>query len=340
MTGRHPLNTSEPWHYDLLALLRWAERENAGRPRVGHAARRSGDVVTLAQDPFFAFPASNVVRAAEDEDGRLAVAVQFLGLLGPQGAMPLSVTDEAYHWTLNDDDAFARFLDIFNNRFIQLFFRAWADARPITHRDRPQDDRFLRYVGAPVGLGLSGDKPPADGSVSGLAKAAYAGLLAARVKSASRLRSFLGGLFHVDVEVEEFVPTALTLAPDDQSRLGGANSGLGVDIMLGSTVLTFDEKVRIRVIVTSLEEYESFLPSGPNAERLADAINFYLGDELDWDVELALPTALAPPTTLGKSGRLGWTGWMTPQHPSQTEALLADARFRPPTPGATVQHPA
>ncbi len=324
------VDPAEPWTYDLFTLLRWAERERPGHPRIGEAGRRTRDLADLAQDPFLAFPASNVVRAGTDEAGRLSLAVQFLGLMGPMGPMPLSLTEEAYQWQIHDDEAFARFLDIFNNRFIQLFFRAWADARPIAHHDRPDEDRFMRYVGAVVGLGLPAPAPP--GAVADIAKTAYAGLLSARVKSASRLRSFLAGLFDVDVEVEEFVPTALALAPEDQSRLGMANSALGVDLMAGSSVLTFDEKIRIRVTVPSLTEYASFLPSGPNAVRLADAIDFYLGDELDWDIELALPTAAAPAATLGVAGQLGWTGWLTPQHEGQTRSTLADARFRPPGP--------
>jgi len=327
---RRAVDANEPWRYDLFTLLRWIERERPDRPRIGTAVHRSGDIASLGQDPFLAFPASNVARASERQDGRLDVAVQFLGLLGPQGAMPLSVTEEAYHWAIAGDDAFARFLDIFNNRFLQLFFRAWADARPITHRDRPGEDRFLSYVGSVVGLGLVAGE--AGDSVPTIAKAGYAGLLSARVKSASRLRSFLSGLFDVAVTVKEFVPTALSLAPEDQSRLGAQNSALGIDLMAGSSVLTFDEKVRISVTVDSLEDYESFLPAGPDAVRLADAIAFYLGEELDWDVELALPTAVAPPVRLGVAGRLGWTGWINPQHGGQTAAVLADARFRPAAP--------
>ncbi|WMS44088.1 type VI secretion system baseplate subunit TssG [Acuticoccus sp. MNP-M23] len=324
------VDPAEPFRYDLFTLLRRAERERPDHPRIGEAGRRNRDLADLAQDPFFAFPASNVVRAGVDEAGRLSLAVQFLGLMGPMGALPLSVTEEAYQWQIHDDEAFARFLDIFNNRFIQLFYRAWADARPIAQHDRPDDDRFMRYVGAVVGLGLPAPQPP--GAVADIAKTAYAGLLSARVKSASRLRSFLAGLFAVDVEVEEFVPTALALAPEDQSRLGMANSALGVDLMAGRTVLTFDEKIRIRVTVGSLGDYASFLPTGPNAVRLADAIDFYLGDELDWDIELALPTHLAPSATLGVAGQLGWTGWLNPQHQGQDKTVLADARFRPPGP--------
>ena len=35
-----------------------------------------------------------------------------------------------------------------------------------------------------------------------------------------------------------------------------------------------------------------------------------MGDELEWDVELAIPSGAIEPVKLGKSGRLGWTTWM------------------------------
>ena len=88
---------------------------------------------------------STLSRAARDGQGRLALFVRFLGLLGPQGALPLAITEEAYGWSLAGDDAFPRFLDVFNNRFLQLFYRAWADARPIAQHERPEDDRFAAF---------------------------------------------------------------------------------------------------------------------------------------------------------------------------------------------------
>ena len=316
-----------PWHYDLYNVLRRLERQVPSYPRIGNAVRRSDDIVTLGQDPFLEFPVATINRARYDGEARLSLSVRFLGLLGPQGALPLSVTEEAYGWHLARDDAFATFLDILNHRFLELYYRAWADARPIAQHDRREEDRFERYVGAVVGLGS--DKAEPVDSVPRLAKLAFAGLLSARIISASRLEDFLGGLFDVAVEVEEFVPMTLHLEPDDQSALGGTNSALGVDLMLGASVATFQEKIRVRVLTTTLQEYEGFLPDGPNAPRLADAITFVLGQELEWDVELALPVEAAPEARLGSAGRLGWSGWMNPRHPGQTQRTLCDARLRP-----------
>src|SRR5262249_19120117 len=152
------------------------ERSYPERPRVGDSAARREDFVALGQDPYMDFPASNLSAFERAADGRFRVFVKFLGLLGPQGALPLATTEEAYLWNLMRDDAFPRFLDILNHRFLQLFFRAWSDARPVGQHDRPDADRFIAYIGAMIGIG---SEPYRDlDSVADEAKLAFAGLMA------------------------------------------------------------------------------------------------------------------------------------------------------------------
>ena len=258
-------------------------------PRIGDSATRRDEYVDLGQDPYLEFPASNLASVAERE-GRLKIIVKFLGLLGPQGALPLPTTDESLGWLLMRDDAFPRFLDLFNGRFLQLFFRAWSNSRPIGQHDRPSQDRFIAYIGSVIGLGT---KPYSNlDSIPDIAKLEYAGLLAPKAKCASRLERFLRGMFGVRVEIDEFVGSWLVFDPDDRTAIGRKHAALGKDMLLGSSVFSVEDKIRIRLYVNDFAQYEQFLPSeGSNLSRpLADAVFFYIGDELDWDVELAIPS--------------------------------------------------
>lgn len=315
----------EPWRFDVLATLRRLEREAVDRPRIGDSASRRQDVVTLGEDPYLDFPASALARADRDAGGRARLFVKFLGLLGPQGALPLSTTEEAYGWWLARDDAFPRFLDILNNRFLQLFFRAWADARPVAQADRPDEDRFAAYVGAAIGLGSA----PYQGldALPDQAKLAFAGLIGPQAKSASRLRSLLAGLFGVRVEVEQFVGSRLVFEEGERTLIGRRHSGLGVDALLGGTVFSVQDKFRVRLITASLAEYRRFLPTGDRCRALHDAVFFFIGEALDWDVELALPAEAAAPVRLGRGGQLGYTTWMAPR--PEAGGLRRDARFHP-----------
>ena len=316
---------AEPFRFDFYHVLRQIERAHFNSPRIGDSAARRDEYVDLGQDPYLEFPASNL-SSVEDNDGRLRILVKFLGLLGPQGALPLSTTDESLGWLLMRDDAFPRFLDLLNGRFLQLFFRAWSDARPIAQHDRPSEDRFVAYVGSVMGLGTS---VYADlDTVPDMAKLAFAGLVAPKAKSASRLASMLQGLFGVKVEIDEFVGSWLVFDVGDRSHLGRKHSGLGKNLLLGASVFSVEDKFRVRVYVKDFAQYEQFLPTKDRnlSEPLADAVFFYIGDELDWDVELAIPAGAVAPVKLGQSGRLGWTTWVSPNWTS-TDEYRCDSRF-------------
>ena len=272
------------------------------------------------------FPASNLARVQRNDGKPLKVLVKYLGLLGPQGALPLATTEEAYHYLLANDDAFPRFLDIFNNRFLQLFFRAWADSRPIVQHDRPDTDRFVAYIGSAIGVGSS----PYQNldSVPDAAKLGFAGLLGSQARCASRLAGAVCGLFNVKAEVEEFIGTRLMLEATEWTLVGQCLSRLGEDVLLGRNVFSVQDKIRLRIFTKSLAQYIRFLPTGDLCEPLADLVFFYNGEQLDWDVELAIPTGAAEPVRLGTFGQLGWTSWVAPNWTSM-EAYRRDAKFHP-----------
>jgi type VI secretion system protein ImpH len=314
----------EPERHDFFIVMRRLERHFANRPRIGDTATRRHEYVKIGQDPFLAFPASNLSDARREDNGEFNVLVRFLGLLGPQGALPLALTAEAQEYMLAEDDALPRFLDIFNNRFIQLFFRAWGNSRPIVHHDRPDDDRFETYVGATVGLGSSVFRNL--DSVPDIAKIGFAGLMGPAAKSASRLRDLISGMFGVKVEVEEFVGMRLMFEPDQLSVIGKANAALGKDTLLGAGVFSVQDKIRLRIFVPTLDSYREFLPTGNLSRLLAEMYFFYAGAEIDWDVELAIPAGECAPVRLGQSGQLGWTTWMAPNWSDKT-TIRTDARF-------------
>ncbi|MFS8036532.1 type VI secretion system baseplate subunit TssG [Xanthobacter sp. AM11] len=316
---------AEPWRFDFFTVLRRLERVHASQPRIGQSAALREEFLRLGQNPYLAFPASNLEAVTRDEAGRFHILVRFLGLLGPQGALPLSTTAEALGWVEMRDDAYPRFLDIFNHRFLALFFRAWADARPIAQHERPEEDRFGDYVGCVIGIG----RPFYRGldTVPDAQKLAYAGLMGPAAKSAVRLEFLLAGVLGLAARVEEFVGSRLTMEEADRTRLGRANATLGTDAMIGSGVFTVSDKIRIRVSTRNLAEYERLLPRGDLAVPLADLVLFYLGETTDWDLELALPEREVPAARLGRSGLLGWTSWLAPRAAAPEGAERADAHF-------------
>lgn len=299
-----------PEKFGFFALLREIERGHPNRPRIGRNRVLREELVRLGQEPFQAFPTSNVSQVTEAEDGKLRIRSNFLGYFGPQGALPMNTTAEVQQWYLMRDEAFVRLADLFTSRFQQLFFRAWSDARGITQFDHPADDRFQTYVGAPIGLAAPSLRN--RGTVPDLARLPLAGIAMARVKSPVRLRQILETLCGVQISIEENVPTWLAMEPSDHSRIGMANATLGRDCRMGGRVQSVNEKIRIVLRTESLPEYTSFLPGGRNFVRLTELLFSYLGHETEVEIAPSLPATQVKGAVLGKGAALGLTGWIAP----------------------------
>lgn len=326
MTAWDNLN-AEPFRFDFFRTMRELERADPAKPRIGDNTVLDEQVVSLGQDPFADFPASNITAVDKTLRGTPKLLTRFLGFFGPQGALPLATTIEAYNWVnaTRPDVSFPRFVDIFTNRYLQLFFRAWADARPIAHHDRPDDDRFAQYLGSFAGIGTEATAQRDD--VPDIAKLPYAGLVSPRVKSARRLAQLIRGVFKLDAAVIERIGSWLLFEPEDRMALGARGSALGVDTFVGSRAYSINDKFRVTIKTTSLEQYTGLLPNAQMADNLADLVFFHVGYRFEYDVELSLPARLAPPAQLGVSGQLGWTSWVAPRTDAGEDEYLTDARF-------------
>lgn len=302
----------KPYDFDFFQTLRHIECLFPGNPRLGQALRPADEPLRLGQEPSLTFaPATLSAFKLPQETKPARMEVRFLGMLGPNGPLPLHLTEYARDRLMHvGDPTFARFLDIFNHRFLTLFYRAWAQAQPTASLDRPKDDRFAYYVGAAIGLGqstLRGRDPVADS-----AKLFYAGLLSRQVRNRDGLAALLTGYFRIPVRVEEFVGHRMNLPLRDQSRLGVANNGamLGVGTVLGARVWDRQHKIRLWLGPLTLQQYQSFLPGGSAIGKLAAWVRQYLCFELDWDARLVMVKEQVPKTRLGQFGQLGWTSWL------------------------------
>jgi type VI secretion system protein ImpH len=298
-----------PYRYDFYQTLRWIECLHDEKPRWGHALRPVDEPVRLGQDPDLSF-APAALASFEAHDGQAPrLQVRLFGLFGPNGPLPLHVTEYARErLRLAGDPTLSRFCDIFHHRFLALFYRAWAQAQPHVNRDRPKEDRFTVYVGAFLGM-----SPPAfrdRDALPDLAKFFHVGALIRQVRNAEGLMHILQHFFRVPVEIEEFVGHWMILSAGERSVLGSEGAPLGVGAVLGGRVWDRQHKFRIRLGPLTLAQYESFLPGGAPLRKLVDWIRMYLCFELDWDVRLLLKHSEVPKLALRGGQRLGWTSWL------------------------------
>jgi type VI secretion system protein ImpH len=302
----------EAHRFDFFQVLRKLEAFHGDKPGLGRSSRPSEDSVRLTQEPTLRFAPAMLAGYEPGKNGvpdRLAE--NFFGLFGPNGPLPTHLTEYALQRKLNEDDpAFARFADLFHHRMLSFLYRAWADARPTVHFDRPLQDRFSTYVGSLFGMGTA-DLRDSD-ALSGRAKLHYAGVLALQTKSAEGLCAALEDFFQIQAGLAEFQGAWMILPDNCLLRLGTSRDTgrLGKNAVLGAKVWGCQQKFRIVFGPLNIESLSRMLPGKNSIRRLVALVRCYAGDEKDWDVQFVLNGKDVPTLELGKSGQLGWTTWL------------------------------
>ena len=302
-----------PHQFDFYQAVRLLEAANPSLPPVGHSQHPSEDAVRFCQKPSLSFAASSLSSFVPGKGGRPGeLSVNFMGLFGPNGPMPLVFTEFAYQREKHyNDHTLVKFLDIFHHRMISFFYRAWASNQQTVNCQRGERDRFADYVGSLFGLGMEtfhGRDPVAD-----VAKLHYSGRLACPSKNAEGLQAILTDYLGVKVEVQEFVGQWVEIPPAYCCRLGESpeTGSLGSTAIVGSRVWACQQRFRIKLGPMNYRDYERLLPGSESLRRLAAWVRNYVGDELAWDIELSLLAAEIPKTQLGTESRLGWNVWLT-----------------------------
>lgn len=302
----------EPHSYSFFQALRTLECLCPDRPRLGEAVRPVDEPIRLGQDPSLAFAPATLAGlqpAAGARPPRLLV--WFLGLFGPNGPLPLHLTEYARERLRNAaDPTLARFADIFHHRLLCLFYRGWANANPVVSLDRPDTDRFAAYVGTTFGVGTPALQH--RDALPDVAKLHYAGLFAAQARPAASLRAMLADYFRVPTRIEEFAARWINLPPDCLCRLGDSptTGTLGVNATVGDRVWDCAQTFRLVLGPVGWRQFARLLPGSESLRRLQAMVRNYIGDELAWDVQVILKKEEIPATSLGAAGQLGWTSWL------------------------------
>jgi len=154
----------------------------------------------------------------------------------------------------------------------------------------------------------------------------YSGLIAQRPRSAYAVGATLGDRFGVPARVRAFTGQWLKIEEDSLTRLGRANSLLGVSTIAGARVWDTQSKFRVRFGPLTLAQFRRLIPSGEDyaaAQRLA---RFLVGVEFDFDFQLVLRAAEVPPAVLTTRARrrpqLGWTTWLKTQPFKQDDSQV------------------
>jgi len=317
--------SEKPYQYGFFQTVRRINCFYNDKPITGHSYRPSDDTVRFSQAPYTFFAPSTINDLKFDGSSPYPrLSQRFLGLFGPNGPLPLHLTEYARDRLRHHHDrTLASFADMFHHRIVSLFYAAWAQSQPVVQFDRPTEDRFAMYVGSLFGLGT----PTLRNldSMLHISKLGFAGHLSSLPRHVDGLKSIIKGYFNVPTQVREFIAHWMHIPASDRVHLGeeGMNGRLGQSTIIGERVWQRQDKFQIRLGPLTLDRYEAFLPTGKSFKALVAAVRNYVGMELLWEVNLILKKEEKPVTCLGKTGKLGWTSWLeTDKRVDHIEDLL------------------
>jgi type VI secretion system protein ImpH len=316
---------ANPSAFDLFHLLRHIDALCPERPRLGTSARPSQDALRIGQIPTMSF-APGALAALQPGDATTPPQLRtyLFGMLGPNGPLPLHLTEYAHSRALHHGDhGVARFIDMLHHRLATLLFRAWAASEPTVSHDRPQQDDFARQLASLAGYGMASLRD--RDAMPDVAKLHFTGRLASHARNKEGLEAIIGSFFDVPVRIEEFVPSWVTLPTAAQCRLGEdpATGTLGSTATAGGRIRVHHHMFCLRIGPLTLRDYQRLLPGRRSMQRLIPIVRNYAGDELGWRVNLLLLPDEVPRMRLGQAGQLGWTGWIGTRRSREPAADLS-----------------
>jgi type VI secretion system protein ImpH len=318
-----------PESMDFFELLRRLERDEA---RFGRAGGPSREPARLGQRARLSFATRDVAGFHPGGEGTPSrVDAEVLGLLGPEGALPLHITRwvmsrMSERWFVSadadaaSDTTFLDFCNILQHRMIALYWRAWADARPEVQVEHGQSGRVRSMIEALAGVALPGTKPKGAADTQTRLKMRHATSLGRQVYGVERLTAYLRDVIEAPVNLVEFVGTWTEIPPRLQSRLGRSYAQLGRSAVVGGRSFQRQTLVELRVGPLSLARFKDFLADPSLTARLRHAIRHAMGREMEFNLRLVLARDDIPDTQLGKS-QLGRTAWLAPRRNSDADDL-------------------
>ena len=325
--------TMEATWLNFYQVIRSLEQES--KVRIGSDEKVEKEPVRIFADAESTFPIAEFAKIRHTDKAELEVS--FFGLFGASGCLPRHYSQLIVDRIRQRDYALRDFLNIFNHRFISLFYRVWEKHHyPIafeTSHCIGDTDRIRQAFQSFIGNLLDGhhDQASVDDSVF----LHFGGHFSSVIPRGVELKGILENIFQVRTRVQELVGQWLMLAPSEQSRLtpsakmGGWNQ-LGKDTVAGSRIWDLQNRFRITLGPVSYQEFLDFLPDPKlkKLRQLADVTRRYVGPQFDFDVQVLLRSEDIPPLQLGgPSARLGWSTWLG-QDPEKR--IVEDAIFQLP----------
>lgn len=247
--------------------------------------------------------------------------VNFIGLAGIQGPLALAYSERILRNYRQKDAAAATFLDIFNHRFVQLFYNTqqWIPGYAVLPpHQSPLGGLIQSLGGIPPQTELDSDERRFV--------LTFKTLFWKKVRSKAGLQQILSFFLGVKVSIHEWEGGFGSFPVDEISKIGstkGQALTLGRDVFLGQRTWFPHRGISIYIETPTHEIFESFNPhtQGRSYRRLLRLVQAYLPQHLEVRLFLGLSADYSAGLRLGSPERLGFNAWLGKKASSTPIAL-------------------
>ena len=175
---------------------------------------------------------------------RVEVTINLLSLAGIQGPLPTPYTELIIDRLKQKDMGLNDFLDIFNHRLAQLYYKIYKKYTPGFDLCPPDKSMFGKTVLSISGINFS---YTLDQKMSNRIFLKYAGILWQRPRSLIGLEQILSDFFKIKVRIHSFQGRFEKIDEQDWTIIGhqGKNSSLGITTIIGQKAWITSSHLRL-----------------------------------------------------------------------------------------------
>ncbi|MEE9385391.1 MAG: type VI secretion system baseplate subunit TssG [Nannocystaceae bacterium] len=324
-------------NYNFFALVRLLERLRPGGPRIGGTGPCSDEKIRFHGEASLSFQASEITRIetptshpptdGDPSEGAYHVTTAFMGPTGVSSPLPTYLLEE---FAADSPEAARKraFVDLFHHRMISLFYRAVGRFDYPNEYRSAADDPWSQHILALIGFTEGRQRRTRHISRHQLLR--LAPLLASMSRSEETLRLAIAdvldeALGEATVEIEPLTGGWTRLGDTQQAALGQQNHALGDDFVLGDRC--FDRAGKAKIVLKGLADhnFRRFMRDGDQFPVLAELVDLFSRDPVNFDLELVLNRAARPSFALGdaRGATLGADTWLAEPQCSETRVVVA-----------------
>lgn len=237
---------------------------------------------------------------------RPSLITNFFGLFGPNGPMPLAMSEYFYKRVHNfNDKAGTAFINIINHKFLGLFYRAYFCQQQALGADRSGYDFTSKILLSMLGCDFQMVSRKIDAQLS----LSLARFLSQKVRSASMLETALQEFFALPIHVQEYRTERYLIPLMYRAQLLSERTIryykrpdraliLGQNVQIGEHYLSRTKKFTIEIANVTFAQCEPLLPGRWGFYLLGRIVTLFLQSPLDFDLVFKMSSASIPASCL------------------------------------------